>query len=41
LNAEAFLQLAEPDWLTWSHDNKYYILGPWIIGSTFSYNLKL
>jgi len=20
LNAEAFLQLAEPDWLKWSHD---------------------
>jgi len=26
LNAEALLQLAEPDWLNWSHDNDY-ILG--------------
>ena len=26
LNAEALLQLAEPDWLNWSHD-KEYILG--------------
>jgi len=28
LNSGAFLQLAEPDWLNWSHDNyKDYILG--------------
>ena len=28
LNAGALLQLAEPDWLNWSHDNyKDYILG--------------
>jgi len=26
LNAGALLQLSEPDWLNWSHDNDY-ILG--------------
>jgi len=34
LNSGAFLQLAEPDWLNWSHDNyKDYILG-FISGSS-------
>jgi len=37
LNAGALLQLAEPDWLKWSHDNGLY---PWMSGSSLLYKLK-
>jgi len=39
LNAGAFLQLAEPGWLNWSHDNCNELY-PWISGSSLPYNLK-
>jgi len=37
LNAGSLSQLAEPDWLNWSHEQELY---PWISGSSFPYNLK-
>jgi len=38
LNAGALLQLAERDWLNWSHNKDCM---DWIGGSSLPYNLKL
>jgi len=39
LIAGALSQVAEPDWLNWSHD-KDYMLYPSISGTSLPYNLK-